>query len=117
MKAIESLVEYKATGRRILVMGDMLELGKSSLELHRQIGRFISQKPLDMLVTLGKLSRATADTLKSRSRKQRSIFTFDSKSELTNFLKNSIKSGDILLIKGSRLLRMEDITNSLIKME
>lgn len=117
MKAIESLVEYKATGRRILVMGDMLELGKSSLELHRQIGRFISQKPLDMLVTLGKLSKAAADALKSKSRGQKSIFNFDSKAELTNFLKDSIKAGDILLIKGSRLLRMEDITNSLIKME
>ncbi|MFC1708541.1 UDP-N-acetylmuramoyl-tripeptide--D-alanyl-D-alanine ligase [Candidatus Omnitrophota bacterium] len=116
-KAIESLVEYKTRGRRILIMGDMLELGESSLELHRQMGKFISQKPLDVLITLGEFSRITADEAQIKSKNLRSVFTFDSKSKLIHFLRTRIKFGDVLLIKGSRLLRMEDITNSLIKME
>jgi len=117
MKAVETLMEFKPKARKILVMGDMLELGKRSKVLHREIGNFIAQKQLDMLITLGELSRSTADTVRLRSKGLKDIFAFDSKIELIDFLKNKIKLGDALLIKGSRLLRMEDITASLIKME
>ena len=117
MKAVESLIEFKTKGRKILVMGDMLELGRRSVKLHRQIGRFIAQKPIDMLVTLGKLSKSTADVAQLKSKDLRDIFAFDSKVELIDFLKSKIKFGDILLIKGSRLLQMENITSSLIKMQ
>jgi UDP-N-acetylmuramoyl-tripeptide--D-alanyl-D-alanine ligase len=113
--AIESLAELKTQGRRILVMGDMLELGSRSVELHQQIGRFIVQKPINMLVTLGKLSKYTADIAKFESKKHLNTFTFDSKIDLIDFLRNKIKFGDILLIKGSRRMKMEEIAFSLAK--
>ena len=118
MGAIETLLEFKNKGRKILIMGDMLELGPCSLKLHRQIGRFISKKPIDILITLGHFSKATANEAKLNSTKSlRKIFSFDSKAELIDFLRSKVKSGDLLLIKGSRLLQMEEITNSLTKME
>jgi UDP-N-acetylmuramoyl-tripeptide--D-alanyl-D-alanine ligase len=114
-KAIESLVELKNEGRRILIMGDMLELGKRSIELHKEIGKLIANKPIDMLITLGKISKIAARVVQSESKDIKDVFSFDSKPELIYFLKDKIKSGDILLIKGSRALRMEDITSSLVK--
>lgn len=117
MGAIETLLEFKNKGRKILIMGDMLELGPCSLKLHRQIGRFISKKPIDILITLGQFSKATANEAKLSSKSLRNIFSFDSKIELIDFLRNRVRFGDLLLIKGSRLLQMEEITNSLIKME
>ena len=113
--AIESLIKLKVKGRRILIMGDMLELGSQSIKLHRQIGRFVAQTPIDMFVTLGALSKSSADEARLESRGHRDIFTFESKAKLIDFLKSRVKSGDVLLIKGSRLMRMEDIVSSLTK--
>lgn len=115
--AIESLSDFKSEGRKILVMGDMLELGSHSIDLHRQIGSFIIKKPIDILVTLGNLSRTTADTAQSESRNNLSVFSFFSKMELIDFLKSKIRDGDVLLIKGSRLIQMEDIVSSLTQIK
>ena len=116
-KAIESLMEFKAKGRRILIMGDMLELGSQSAELHKKMGKFIAQKPIDMFVTLGRLSKFAAEAVRTESKGHKNIFTFDSKLDLIGFLKSKIKQGDILLIKGSRLMQMEDIVSSLAKLK
>jgi len=107
--AIESLVGLEIRGRRILVMGDMLELGEESVNLHRQIGDFVAEKPIDIFVTFGKLSKSAAQAAKTKSAGRQSVFTFDSKPELIDFLKGEIKPGDVVLIKGSRRLRMEEI--------
>jgi UDP-N-acetylmuramoyl-tripeptide--D-alanyl-D-alanine ligase len=91
----------------------MLELGDKSAELHRQMGIFVSQKPIDIFVTFGKLSQSAADAARLKSKGKRDIFKFDSKIELIDFLKSKIKPEDVVLIKGSRRLKMEDIVSSL----
>lgn len=114
-EAIESLVNYKTKGRKILVMGDMLELGSRSIELHRQIGSLVARRPIDLFVTLGNLSKLSAQAARFESKDNQSIFSFDSKQDVIDFLKTKIKVGDTLLIKGSRLIKMEDITSSLLE--
>ncbi|MDD5006130.1 MAG: UDP-N-acetylmuramoyl-tripeptide--D-alanyl-D-alanine ligase [Candidatus Omnitrophica bacterium] len=116
-KAVETLTGFKTSGRRILVMGDMLELGSRSQELHRQMGSFVAHMPIDIFITLGKFSKFAADTAKSESKIGRGIYNFDSKADLIDFLRKKIKSGDIILIKGSRLMQMEDIVSSLTKVK
>ncbi|MFC1755441.1 glutamate ligase domain-containing protein, partial [Thermoproteota archaeon] len=111
--AIESLVHLKTRGRRILVMGDMLELGSRSIILHRQMGSFVATKPIDMFITLGTLSESAAKAAKLKSKRNGQVFAFCSKPELLRFLKKRIRPGDTLLIKGSRLLKMEEIISSL----
>lgn len=112
-QAVESMSCYQAQGRRIVVMGDMLELGKQALQLHREVGAFIARSPIDMLVTFGELSKASAEAAKEKSSKHAAIRSFDSKEELISFLKDNLQTNDTVLIKGSRLLKMEDITVSL----
>ncbi|MDD5618254.1 MAG: cyanophycin synthetase, partial [Candidatus Omnitrophica bacterium] len=111
--AIESLIECQTRGRRILAMGDMLELGGKAAELHSQIGSLVAEKPIDIFVTFGKLSKSAAETAKSKPNRKRDIFAFDSKKGLTDFLKSTIRAGDVLLIKGSRRLKMEDVVSAL----
>jgi len=112
-QAITSLSEYKAAGRRIVVMGDMLELGERSSVFHKKIGDFIARQPIDMLITFGEFSKACAQAAGNRNKQNRTVVTCDSKEEIVAFLKQYIKAGDALLIKGSRLLKMEEITASL----
>jgi UDP-N-acetylmuramoyl-tripeptide--D-alanyl-D-alanine ligase len=111
--AIDSLVEFKARGRKILVMADMLELGPDAVKLHKQIGSLVCQKPIDIFVTFGKLSQSAAEIARRKLKHKCDIFSFDSKIELVDFLKSKINKGDVLLIKGSRRLQMEDVVTSL----
>lgn len=112
-QAIRSLSEYKTPGRRIVVMGDMLELGEHSLALHKKMGMFIAQQPIDVLVTFGEFSKVCAQAVRQHVKGDCTIVTCDSKDDVIAFLKRHIRTGDTLLIKGSRLLKMEDITTSL----
>ena len=66
-----------------------------------------------LIVVLGNLSKSTAKIAQLQSKDNLSIFSFNSKVELIDFLKSKIKADDILLIKGSRLMQMEDIVSSL----
>ena len=111
--AVESLVSCSNRGRRIVIMGDMLELGSRAHALHKQAGNFIAQKPIDMFITLGALSKMSARVAQSCNRDKRTIVSFDSKSDLVSFVKDHIQTGDTVLIKGSRFLKMEDIATSL----
>jgi len=113
--ALDTLLAFKPKGRKIVVMGDMLELGEGSLELHKNIGSLISKKPVDIFVTLGKLSMVAANEARSQSNRHKGIFSFENKESLVDFLKEEVKIGDVLLIKGSRLLKMEEIVNQLVK--
>jgi len=96
-------------------MGDMLELGSQSVKLHQEAGSYISRKPIDMFLTLGDLAKMAAQSARAKSRNSKKVFGFDCKTAIIIFLRNNIKSGDIILVKGSRCLGMEEITNSLLK--
>jgi len=112
--AIETLVEFRTSGRKILVMGDMLELGKNASQLHKNIGSLVGRLPIDIFITFGNFSRyAAKEAMSTFGNKQQTLY-YDSQDEVVNFLKNCIRDGDVLLIKGSRLLKMENIVTSLI---
>lgn len=105
-EALITLNNLPVKGRRIVVMGDMLELGLLSEELHRQIGDFISQTKANILITVGELSRFTA--LQAESCGVETI-TCSSNQEVTDKLQQLLKSGDCVLFKGSREMKLEEI--------
>lgn len=111
MKAmIDVLSGMKSSGRKIAVLGDMLELGKESEELHRVVGRYVCNAKPDMLFCFGK----EAEYINEEAEKSgiTSYYTSD-KDDLKEKIKSSIKSGDILLFKASRGMKLEDIVNSI----
>lgn len=111
MKAtLDVLSGMKSGGRKIAVLGDMLELGNESEKLHRVVGRYVCNAKPDMLFCFGK----EAEYIKDEAEKSgiTSYYTSD-KDDLKEKLKSSIKSGDIILFKASRGMKLEDIVNSI----
>ena len=116
-QAIDVLCRQAAAGRRILVMGDMLELGKKSDEFHAYFGRYVSKKAVDILLTFGAYSRHTADHARRCGMNADCVVHFDDCAQLLKYLGGLVKQGDILLIKGSRSMQMERVVKFLKERE
>lgn len=101
------------SGRRILIMGDMLELGKESEGFHIYFGRYVSKKPLHLLLTFGDLSRSTCEMARKNGMGPESAKHFCATADIFDFLKNNIRAGDVILVKGSRSMKMEKIVEFL----
>jgi len=94
-------------GRRVAVLGDMLELGDASPELHRQIGRYAAGGRVDLLVSVGPMAREIAAAFDGERASAR-----DSR-EAAELLTGLVRAGDTVLVKGSRGIGMEIIVRSL----
>jgi len=110
--ALTTLAELKGKNRGIAVLGDMLELGKQSESLHREIGRFCADAGIDMLFLTGKQKEQVAAGAQECGMNPRHIFT-GSCEEILACLKETLQSGDWVLAKGSRGMKMEIIPDTL----
>jgi len=100
--------------RKIAVLGDMLELGKQEDEFHRQAGRAVAQNNWNLLITVGPLSRHTAEGALLEGLKKENIISFDNSIKAAANINEFIKNGDLVLIKGSRGIKMEKIVKILL---
>jgi len=110
--ALVALHDLGTPGQRIAVLGDMLELGQSAPELHHQIG-ILAATRVDRLFTYGTLAEEIAHGAKDAGLPAEKIFVAKSHEELVGRLLDVLKSGDRVLIKGSRGMRMEKVTTAL----
>lgn len=109
-QALDALHNIKTKGRKIFIMGDMLELGRGGENIHRLAGRGIA-RVADVLIAVGSLTRLAAVEANKAGLDINSIFNCDSCEEAKELLFNRIipKKDDIILVKGSRLMQMEKI--------
>ena len=107
--AIESLLNLRTGGKKILVLGDMLELGDFSVNAHRQLGEEIGRAGIDYLLTVGDFSRLTAQEAVRAGMASNRIFHSGSPEEVLSILKNIAREKDTVLIKGSRAMQLERI--------
>ncbi|MBL7958938.1 UDP-N-acetylmuramoyl-tripeptide--D-alanyl-D-alanine ligase [bacterium] len=108
--ALDTLMTVKRSGRAIAALSDMLELGSIGTEEHIKIGDYIAKKKPDALFTTGTASKIMHEHAKTIS----DNFYYEKKNDLATELKKFVKPGDIVLIKGSRGMKMEDVVNELI---
>ncbi len=110
-KAIETigLLEIKENGKKIIALGDMLELGKFSTEEHKKAGELVA-KNADVLVAVGLRSQYIVEGALLGGMSEKNIYSFEKSDEAGKFLQNEIQENDIILIKGSQSIRMEKIT-------
>lgn len=113
LKSLKSIKLSTRTGRRIAILGDMLELGRFTVDEHKKIGEK-SAKVAKLLATVGIRSRYTAETALQKGMGEECVFQFDDSSEAGVFMKDLIKKGDIILVKGSQGMRMEKIVEELM---
>lgn len=109
-QAIEALDTFLTKGRKIFVMGDMLELGTRGELFHRQAGRKAAEV-CDVFITVGELSRFAAEAARLSGLNRDNIFACASNLEAQDILFNKVSAGpdDVVLIKGSRAMKMEEI--------
>jgi UDP-N-acetylmuramyl pentapeptide synthase len=113
LKSLKSVKLSSRSGRRIAILGDMLELGRFTAEAHREAGR-LAAKDAFILATVGVRSRLTAEEALSSGMHEEKIFQFDEAEEAGKFIKDLIKEGDVILIKGSQGMRMEKCVEELM---
>ncbi len=100
-----------APGRKLLVLGDLGELGAEAEALHRELGHHIRAQGVDLLFTCGALSRATAESFGVGARH------FHSREALVEHLLSLLQPGDTVLVKGSRAAAMEQVVEALCREE
>jgi UDP-N-acetylmuramoyl-tripeptide--D-alanyl-D-alanine ligase len=110
--ALEVLSQMSTTGKRIFVFGDMLELGKAADAEHAKIGRSLKDSKVDVFLAYGPHSE-TAVHQAIKSAKKVTAQHFADKNKLISVLKGFIAAGDIVLVKGSRGMKMEEIIDAL----
>jgi len=111
--ALKTLSEIKLGGRRIAVLGDMLELGKHTEESHKNIGK-VAKESCDLLVIVGLRAQGIKDGATEAGMKAEDIFEFLDSYKAREFIKTFIQKGDLVLVKGSQSMRMERIVEEIL---
>ena len=110
--AITTLKALRANNRSVFVAGDMLELGARTESLHKQVGAWVAVANIDKLLITGKFANAVVSGAVDAKMKRDDIFS-GSRDEILDALKDSLRPGDWVLIKGSRGARMDTIVEGL----
>ena len=109
MKAgIEYLAKINAKNK-IAVLGDMLELGNFAKELHERVGKEVAKNNIDVLITVGDLSKYIASEAERMGLSDKNIFCYKTNKEAIKKIKEISKEGDAILLKASNGLNFQEI--------
>ena len=101
-------------GKKIVALGDMLELGPETEHAHREIGFKVVEHGIDFLITVGESSKRTASAAVEAGMSENNVASFASSVEAGLFIQEKIKNHDQILIKGSQGSRMEKIVKEIM---
>ena len=110
--ALSTLAGLTVLGRKYVVLGDMLELGAASRSLHQSLCRDILPLKIQGVVTFGSVSRALQDEIK-RMAPDRALGHYRHQEDLVAFLTRTLTEGDLVLVKGSRGMKLEKVVAAL----
>lgn len=105
--ALQTLLEVPCTGRRVAVLGDMAELGAHSEAAHEEVGRCAAELGVGQLFAIGKMAPVTARAARDAGLNR--VFEFADVETAAPVVKSFVRSGDLLLLKASRVMRLERI--------
>lgn len=111
--SLRTLVSIKTEGRRIAVLGDMLELGKVSGQSHYAVGELAGSLGVDLVVCVG--SEAALYAKGAEKTKGVQTARFAQNTQAADWLRSAIRPGDVVLFKASRGMRLEEIIHTLWK--
>ena len=100
--------------RRIAVLGDMLELGDYSKELHEKVGKEVAKNNVDILIVSGENSKYIAEEAIRDGMNKENVYYFDNGNKIYNFVKKIWREGDCILFKASNGMRFFEIADKLI---
>lgn len=111
--AIETFQELKGYERKFIVLGDMMELGEAEVQYHTEIGEFIDPMKIDYVYTFGELAQHIASAAQLNFKNER-VRSFMNKEDLIRDIEHAINSQDIVIVKGSRGMQLEDVVSKLL---
>lgn len=111
--AINVLKGYKAEGRRAFIAGDMLELGGISDKEHYEIGAYAASNGIDIIASIGNHSGDIVKGAEALGVDRKNLYAFPDKETAAPQLKQMLRPGDVLLVKGSRAMKLEYIVDYL----
>jgi len=112
--ALETLKELKAK-RKVAVLGDMLEIGKYSLEAHEAVGKFVAGF-VDLLITVGPRAKFIAESANKAGLPKENILSYLIAEEAKKEVQLKIKKGDLILVKGSRAISLDEVVDEIRQM-
>lgn len=112
LAAIDYLIRYPGDKRKILIFGDMKELGEKTIEHHRRVGEYAAECGVNGLLTVGTDTRYTAEA----GTRIPVCRHFNNQQDLLNMLGNILEPNDLILVKGSRSMAMENLIEVLEKL-
>jgi len=110
--AVDAMKNCPARARWV-VSGDMLELGNQSESFHRMVGEMIASSGIEGLLTFGEFSRHTLSAALNAGMDEKHLWHCATHDEIAGILKEVVRDGDIVLVKGSRGMRMEKVVEKL----
>lgn len=113
LEALHLLEQTNVPGRKIVVLGDMMELGRYSVEEHKRIGKRVAETA-NMLATVGFRARGFADGAKEGGMKAGNILQFDTAEQAGGKLQKVAQEGDLVLLKASQSIRLEKAVKMLM---
>ena len=110
--SMKASIDMLATvnSRKVAILGDMLELGQNEKEFHYEIGRYVAEKGIDLVICIGNLSEYTA---KGASYSNSEVRYFKTKAEFLTQAENFLEKGDTMLIKASHGMEFKEIVKEL----
>ncbi len=114
-RMIETLARWSEHGRKIVVAGEMLELGSTSPEWHRRIGRKLAECGIDNVVAVQGNARYIREAALDAGLEPGNAVFFQTAAEAAGFCKDILEPGDVVLVKGSRGVNLERVTELLTK--
>jgi UDP-N-acetylmuramoyl-tripeptide--D-alanyl-D-alanine ligase len=112
--ACELLRDWPSTGRRILVSGDMAELGEQSAAWHESSGRVAAQMGIDRLAAFGRYAIDVVRGAREQGLSSGQLTACEEINQLLAVLERWVQPGDVVLVKGSRCMRMERVAKWLV---
>jgi UDP-N-acetylmuramoyl-tripeptide--D-alanyl-D-alanine ligase len=113
MSVLETAASLSGFKRRIVALGDMLELGSSSPHWHEEVGRAVGEKRFDLLIAVGGLSQFICNGAQAVGMTSGRVHHFWNSSQAADFLATELTEGDFLLVKGSRGIGMDRVVRKI----
>lgn len=113
-KAALAVLKEIIAPRRVVILGDMLEIGETAILAHRGLAEAVVGSGANVFVGVGKYMQALADTLHGTSFPEKNIYAFRDGEIALRALPDILRPGDTVLLKGSRGMRMEKIVEALL---
>ncbi|HET6205004.1 MAG TPA: UDP-N-acetylmuramoyl-tripeptide--D-alanyl-D-alanine ligase [Planctomycetota bacterium] len=111
--AVRVLAGMPGASRRVLVLGDMLELGESAPSLHAEVGAAVARAGIDLFIGVGREARGAVEAALAEGLPAKGALALEDTPSAVAIVPELLRDGDLVLVKGSRGMELESLVGAL----